>query len=453
MKNMKKTFLKITIILLINLWGLWSYAQANPEDIVVATDDFQNSFFESLKQKGIENYDKAIESLEKCYKLQPNNAVVLFELGKNYLLQKENKKAYENFEKAAQIDPKNRWYLNGMYNVSYKMQDYKLSIINVIKLIEFDPNFKDDLITLYLKTNEQEKALALINELNDKIGRSEIRDAYKAQILMSNKFQDTELINLDNQIKKNPKQEDNYVSLIRLYINTNQEQKAEEIAKKLEIEIPGSEWAQVCLFKTHLNENSPEKAITSMNKVLGSSKIDGKIKHRILNEFLIFVKNNPKYSPELEKAIGYFKDDKEVKVAKEIGKFFQTKNDWENAIKYYELDAKTNENDLETTFLLLEAYTQKKQFDTVAKKSDAMIELFPLQPQLYYYSGLAQNQLKNFKKAKEILESGIDYLVENPSLEVNFNIQLGEAYSGLGDTKKKEFYFLKADAILKQKKQ
>jgi hypothetical protein len=35
-------------------------------------------------------------------------------------------------------------------------------------------------------------------------------------------------------------------------------------------------------------------------------------------------------------------------------------------------------------------------------------------------------------------------------LEINFNIQLGEAYSGLGDSKKKDFYFSKANQLLKK---
>jgi hypothetical protein len=60
----------------------------------------------------------------------------------------------------------------------------------------------------------------------------------------------------------------------------------------------------------------------------------------------------------------------------------------------------------------------------------------------YYYSGLAYNQAQ-FKKAKEMLEMGLDYLVDDNALTINFNIQLGEACHGLGDEKKKDFYFLK----------
>jgi tetratricopeptide (TPR) repeat protein len=190
-----------------------------------------------------------------------------------------------------------------------------------------------------------------------------------------------------------------------------------------------------------------------MNAILSSTKIDSKIKHRTLNEFLIYVNKNPQYALDLEKAIAYFDNDKEVDVAKEIGKFYHGKGQFENAIKYYEKDLKANsETDRETNLLLLEAYFQAKQFDAMTKKAMNMIDVYPSQPQFYYYAGLGNNQLQQFKNAKTVLEMGLDYVVDDIKLETNFNIQLGEAYNGLGDAKKKEEHFLKANQLLKQKK-
>lgn len=188
-----------------------------------------------------------------------------------------------------------------------------------------------------------------------------------------------------------------------------------------------------------------------MNMALASGKIDQKIKHRMLNEFLIFVKDKPQFESDLDNAIGYFKNDKEVLVAKEIGKFYHGKKNWEKAAKYYEMHLRSNPDDVEAALLLYQAYTELKRFDVLAQKSESMIELYPLQPQFYYYAGLAYNQQKNYKKAKDLLEMGLDYLVNDPALEVNFNIQLGEAWSGLGDMKKKESYFLKAEKLLNKK--
>ncbi|WP_294959162.1 tetratricopeptide repeat protein [uncultured Flavobacterium sp.] len=429
------------------------FAQTEPEDIAMATDEYQDSFYESLKQKGIENYDKAIVSLEKCIKLKPNDAVAYFELGKNYFALKEYQNAQTAFEKATQLDPKNKWFWLGIYDVSYETKNYPLAIEIIQKIIVFDEEYKDDLISLYMITNQYDKALTAINEMNDKFGKSSDREIYKAQILSQGKYQNAEIDNLLEQIKKDPKEESNYLNLILLYSKNNENEKSLEIAKQLAKEIPNSEWGQVSLFKTYLDANQADKAIKSMNVILASSKIDSKIKHRTLNEFLIYVNKNPQYSSDLEKAISYFDNDKNVDVAKEIGKFYHSKGQFENAIKYYEKDLSANsDTDLETNMLLLDAYAQAKQYEPMTKRAMMLIEVYPSQAQFYYYAGLGSNQQKQFKNAKTVLEMGLDYVVDDVKLESNFNIQLGEAYNGLGDAKKKEEYFLKANELLKKKK-
>ena len=449
---MKKTVsFFLFLVLLCN--SVMLLAQTEPESIVPETDKFEDHFYESLKQKGIENYDKAITELEYCLKLKPNEASVYSEMGKNYLAKKEYEHAYNSFDKATQIDPKNKWFWVGMYEVSYETKNYNQALISINKLIEFDEIYKEDLTSLYMVTQQFDKALVLINELNDKIGKTERREAYKTKILSQGKFQNTEIENLIVQIEKNPKEESNYVTLIRLYLENGDTKKAFEITKKLDVAIPNSAWAQVGLFKYYLDNNENEKAIKSMNMVLASSQIDAMIKHRMLNEFLIFVTKNPTYETDLEKAISYFDNDPDVNVAREIGKYYHNKKKWDKAAKYYELALKNNTgDDVETNLLLLQGYVEMKQFDVVAKKATALVETFPTQPQFYYYSGMANNQMQQFKKAKEMLEMGLDYLVDDALLEINFNIQLGEAYNGLGDFKKKEQYFSKANQLLKNKK-
>ncbi|WP_347051513.1 tetratricopeptide repeat protein [Flavobacterium olei] len=446
---------KVLTILFFALFGstFSVFAQTEPEDIAMATDEYQDSFYESLKQKGIENYDKAIVSLEKCIKLKPNDAVAYFELGKNYLSLKEYQNAQNAFEKATQLDPKNKWFWLGIYDVSYETKNYPLAIETIQKIIVFDEEYKDDLISLYMITNQYDKALTAINEMNDKFGKSSDREIYKAQILSQGKYQNAEIDNLVQQIKKDPKEESNYLNLILLYSKNNENEKSLEVAKQLAKEIPNSEWAQVSLFKTYLDANQADKAIKSMNVILASSKIDSKIKHRTLNEFLIFVNKNPQYSTDLEKAISYFDNDPNVDVAKEIGKFYHSKGQFENAIKYYEKDLKANsETERETNLLLLDAYSKANQFEPLTKRAMTMIEVYPSQPQFYYYAGLGNNQLKQFKNAKTVLEMGLDYVVDDAKLEADFNIQLGEAFNGLGDARKKEEYFLKANELLKKKK-
>ena len=171
-----------------------------------------------------------------------------------------------------------------------------------------------------------------------------------------------------------------------------------------------------------------------------------------MNEFLIFTTSNPQFEPDLDKAIAYFDNDKNVDVAKEIGKFYFMKSDWAKAKKYFEQHIKTHSDDIESQKLLLQTYIELQDFNAVAKKADDLTQYYPTQPDLYYYAGLAQNQLGNFKKAKEALEAGLDFIIDDVSLEINFYLQLSETFNGLGDVKKKESYFAKANDLSKKQK-
>ena len=431
-------------------WGA-GFAQTEPEDVAMDADMFTDQFYESLKQKGIENYDRAITALEACLKLKPESAAVYNELGRNYLLQKNYDKAYQSFDKASQIDPANMWYVVGMYDVSYETRNYNQSIQIVQRLIDFKKEYREDLVSLYMNTQQFDKALTLINVLNDEVGRTEQRDNYKALIMRDARFMGPEKANLLEQIRKNPKEESNYIQLIYLYSESNQEEKAMEIAQKLEREIPTSDWAQVSLFKFHLNENHGTKAAESMNKILKSDKIDNKIKHRVINEFLIFAKDNPQHDQDLQKALEYI-NDKSVMVRREAGKFYHAKRDWKRAAEYYVLQLQASPDDIETAMLLLEVLYESGDYTAMEKQAAPLIESYPLQPEFYYYSGLAQNQMKNYKKAVDILLAGLDYVVENPTLERNFNLQLAEAYQGQGDAKKSAQHLKKAESLLESVK-
>lgn len=427
-------------------------AQQEPDAIALEDNEFQNNFYESLKQKGIENYDKAIQSLYKCLKVQPDNPVIHHELGKNFLAQKNYAEAEKSFQKAIELDPKQRWYWNGLYDVYYETKDFNRSIPVVQKLIGFDKKFQDDLVSLYMYTQQFDKALALINEMDVTTGLTATLEMYKLQILSDAKFRKPEKDTLEQAIKNNPNEESNYIQLIYLYSESNQEDKALEVAKMLEKAIPTSDWAQVSLFKFHLNNREPQKAAEAMFLVFKSKKIDAKIKHRVLNEFLIFSNNTNSFKKELAQAVDYFEEDPTVNVPKEIGIFFLEKKKNTDAIAYFEKSLARKNDDISTIELLLQAYTDNGQYDIVNKKATGYLDLFPTHAKLYFFAGMAQNQLKNYKKAIELLQTGMDFVVEDRALEINLNIQLGEAYHGLGDEKKKESYFIKADQLLKQKK-
>lgn len=435
------------IVFLLFSFGNQLFAQQNPEDIALEENKTEDYFFEALAQRGIENYDKAIVAIQKCLEKEPKNPAFLYELGKNQLDAKDYVAAEITFKSAVEIDNKQRWYWNGLYDVYYQTKDFQKSIPVVEKLIEFDPNMREDLVSLFMNTNQKDKALQLIKEIEATSNLTKTMEFYKLKLESTAEFATPKKEQLEKGIKEHPKYEQNYVDLISLYLSFNQEEKAFEVAKVLEKEIPNSDWAHVSLVKFYLASNDGINASKSMFKVLMNSKIDLKIKHRVFNEFLIFAIKNPTFFTDVDAAIPYFDNDPEVAVAKEVAKFFWKKSDLDKAIYYFEIAIKKSPDDIESLNYFLEVLQQKQDYQRLVVKATECIELFPTQPNYYFYAGLGYNQLKNYKKAKENLENGLDFVIEDLKLEANFYEQLVISCEFLNDLKAKQLYASKLKQI------
>lgn len=441
---MTKRVLKIAFLFVLFSNAQTLFAQTNPEDIALDTDNFQESYYESLKQKGIENYDRAIVELEKCLKLQPENAIIHHELGKNYFFKKDYVLAEESFIKSTQIEPKNKWYWIDLYEVYYETKNYNQGILTLQKIIPLDKNYKEDLTSLYMYTHQYDKALLLINELDELEGKTERRNQYRAEINTRSGMSAGNKSDLEKAIEQNPLNEENYLSLITKYSENNQEEKARQVVEKLKKNIPTSDWGQVFSFKYSINENKGSEAFQTLEKVLQSKKVDKKIKFKMYNEFLIFAMKNPTFEPELNKATQYFEGDPDFDVHKEIGKFYYKKKNWELAIKNLEKTFKGNTNDLETNIFLLASYEEVANYQAMQKTASDLVDTYPNQPEYYFFAARANYELKNIKKANEYLEIGLDYVVENVDLEIDFLNLLSQVSKDLGNNQKSEEYLTKA---------
>ena len=96
---MLKKIKDIVIWIGIFLIPIYLFAQedvASKEAILFEQENinFQTFFFESLKQKAIGNYDKAIYALEACNNINKESIAILFELSKNHFLLKNHQDLY-----------------------------------------------------------------------------------------------------------------------------------------------------------------------------------------------------------------------------------------------------------------------------------------------------------------------------------------------------------------------
>lgn len=421
------------------------------DDLGNVTDDFQENFYEALKQKSIENYELAIAALEKAQKASKGNpdtdAIVFYELAKNQIKLKQYDQAELNLERVLKQQPDKLDVLEEQYDLYYLKRDYDKAIPLVEKLVVLDEDYKEDLANLYHRTKQYNKALVLLDELDESWGESRYRNTLRKQIYRVTGNNAGAINNAEKKINKNPANEREYLNLIYLYSEEGNTQKAFETAKELLKANPKSELVHLALYKFYLDNGDTKAAMNAMEKVFTATTIEKESQYKVLGDFLQFVDRNPEYETELNKMVTVFSEEDNGQVFQKLGDYYVSKNNKETALKFYEKGIAGDADNfslLKNTILLQIDFNKNEE---AKKLSEDSLEIFPAQPLLYLLNGIANNNLEKFEIAADILESGVDYVIDDTQMEKDFYEQLSIAYTGKGDSKKAANYAKKAAAI------
>lgn len=453
---MKRKFIFLSLFILgIILVPKAIYAQELGEpptdDLGNVSDEFQENFFEALKQKGIENYELALTALDKAEGAAKNNeenkAVVYFEKGKNLTALKRFEEAESNYNLVLEWSPEKLDVLEALYDMYYDAKNYEAAIPLVKKLVKQDTDYKEDLANLYNRTQQYDKALTLLDELDEEWGESTYRNALRSQIYRVTGNTSKAIDKLEEKINKNPKSEQEYLNLIFLYSEEGNTEKAFETAKELLKQKPNSQLVHLALYKFYLEDGNSEESINSMNIIFSSDQIENKSKNHVLEDFLLFTKNNPTYKSEIEGLDLQKLGQENSRVYLLLGDYYLSEDDKEKSLNYYKKGIENDSDNyglLKNTILL---QIEVEKYEEAIALSTFGLEIFPAQPLLYLVNGVANNELKNADQAIEILETGLDYLFDDPKMEYDFYQQLTIAYTLKGNSKKTKLYLKKASEL------
>jgi len=210
MKRLKSVLLIAMVFVFTTILAMAQDQEINIEDssevfLEEYSDAFQENFFEALKQKGIENYDKAINLLLECKLIDSTSHVVDHELAKVYLLEEQYISAQEYGIAALLSEPTNLWYLNTLVT-TIQMQGSSLDQMNLN--IPFENNkLKENLALIYFKQKNYQKALTVLKEIKESAFTKDLSAKINDSINNLEVKKSKEEIPVQNDIKANPIEE------------------------------------------------------------------------------------------------------------------------------------------------------------------------------------------------------------------------------------------------------
>ena len=134
-------------------------------------------FSDGLQSKYRDDTDGAISNFEQALRFWPNDHASMFELSEQYYNAGRIEEAFNMIQKAAQLDPENKWYqmrLGLFYRNLEQYDDFIKLYEGLTKTYPDDPDMLSELIDAYLVTEQYDKALKKMDVLEEMVGANEL---------------------------------------------------------------------------------------------------------------------------------------------------------------------------------------------------------------------------------------------------------------------------------------
>lgn len=398
--------------------------------------NFKFLFHNGNKERILGNYQKAAGLFMQSILIAPMQSAPYYELAHLYESSKEYGLAMEYAAKAVKLDPENYWYRILYAHALQRNGDLTNAIKQYEYLIEQNGANADlyfDLGGMQLYAKKYKDALNTFDQLEKMIGITEELSVQKEKIYIKLGDIDNAAKEIQKLIKSNPSEIRYQGLLADLYVANDMENEAFEIYRKmLEIE-PNNPYAHLSLHDYYKKKGEDDNAFKSLKKAFESSELDIDTKMKILISYYSATESsndlkNEAYAlnkiliethPEDAKSYTIYADflyrDKKLIGAKD------------NYLKAIEHDS--SKFAIWSQLMFIESELQDNE--AMLRDSKRALDLFPNQPIFYFFYGAVNIQNKDYKEAIEYLNIGKDYVVDNPSLLVQFYANLGDANNGI----------------------
>lgn len=401
-------------------------------------------FVDGVKYVLLEDYTKGLERLLKAYSINPDNAAINYKIAEANLLSGNLRDATNYAEAATRLDPKNAYYYLLLAQVQASQKQYDNATKTYAALIRQVPNsgsYLFNLADLYLAQNKLPEALTTLDQAEKEFGQVDEISFKKQQIYLKQNKLDLALGEGEKLIAANPNEPRYVLAQAEMYASNNRLPDAVRVAQQALRLDPDSPQAHLILADVYRQQNQPEEAAQQVRLAFASPALDIDARVRILVGYIKQLPSPKETVNQMARDLAaatvknYPKDARSYAVAGDI----QTLTDHKKEARDTYLKALRYDNSkfqIWQQVVLIDA--EMNQTDSLLVHSDRALELFPNQPSLWFYNGVANLLKKQPTKGVKSLEHGRRLVVNNPELLGQFDAQLGDAYHELKEYEKSD---------------
>ncbi len=390
-------------------------------------------FIDANKEKLLGNYKNAIELFSTVINKDPKNSAALYETARIYQTQKKNAEALLYAKRAYELSPDNIWYqmlLADLYNSNQLFRESTLIWAQIVKKNPDKIDYYYDWANAYLYENNYNEAIKVYNLIEKKIGITESISLQKEKIYLSiNKF-DKAISELENLSASSPSDTRYLAMIAELYMSKKVYEKAIIYYNKI-LEInPNDKFIHISLAGYYREKGDKEKSYQELKKGFENPNLEIDTKIQILLSYYTITEiyNELKVQAFELSEILVKTHPKEAKAYSILGDFLYRDKKLAEAREAFRkvISIDSSKYDVWETLLIIDS--ELEDTSALLTESERATELFPEQPLLYLFSGIANFQLNKLDEAVKKLETGVNFVVENEKLSIQFYTYLGDIY-------------------------
>ena len=455
---MKKGLIIILCLLNVQAFAQWkSYypenKSKNNKEVKAVIDKnnfkFNNYFFSALKEKSLENYEEALDLFQKCIKIDNNKAVPYYE---SAMINKDLGRfnlAVEQIKIAVDLDLDNRWYELHYAEALFANRDFKSASVVYKKLILKEPGNQDLfflLADMYIYDNDFLKAIEVYDNLELIKGIDKMISMQKHKLYMQLEKRNYAVKELKNLVEKFPNDIEALEILSEAYLLNDDKEKAFDIFKKLAIIAPENGRIHLTLADYYRDQGDNTKSFEELKLAFKSIKLSVDVKVRILASYFQLLAVNKTMKEQAYTLVKLLMQShpNDVKPKALYADILYADNRFNDAKDQYLIVLENNKTESQVWSQVLFIQAEQSDFEGMLKTSEEALTYFSTEPLFYYFNGVANKWFKNYDDAIISLNMGVEFVLDNSILLLEFYSSLADSYHATKQHKLSDDYYEKS---------
>jgi tetratricopeptide (TPR) repeat protein len=408
---------------------------------------FSYFYFEAQKRKWKGEYDAAFNLLQHCLDINPHAPEALFDLSQFYVGLRDTAKAENALIEAVRIAPDNYWYLQRLADFYITKDDPKRSIDVYEHIYNRFPAHASEALSalndLYSNTHQYDKAIDVLNRLEQRDGKSELLSREKIMIYQSLNQKKKAYSEMESLAREYPTDIHYQIGIGNLYLEDKKPEEAFKVYEEVKKKYPNDPVLLLSLVNYYRQIGADSLCHVQMDSLLANPKAETEVKVAIMQQYILESEQKEADSiavlRRFDRALAEPQED--AALAKLCVQYLQLKRfPTDTIIPYYRKVLELEPEDNNARVQLLQYAQRQRNFTDMARLCHEGTLYNPEMVAYYYYEGTSYFTMNKYDEALAAFRRGMKAAGTSSDQDI-----LSDLYAASGDLlremgRKKESY-------------